>query len=122
MSPAEALSQHQAVCDELHALSLEENSFLQQYRHAPGAEFAARKKALIERLDAVLDALRAAPKGALGEMAYRQAMDSAQRRVLQILQLERENEQLLLRVSLSRSGVGLPTLSPATLDKIYRRS
>lgn len=122
MTPAEALSQHQAVCDELHALSLEENSFLQQHRHAPGAEFAARKRVLIDRLDAVLDALRSAPKGALAESAHRQAMETAQSRVLQILQLERENEQLLLRVSLSRSGVGVPTLSPATLNKIYRRS
>lgn len=121
MTPAQALQQHQQVCDELHALSLEENSFLQQHRHAPGAEFAERKRALIARLDAVLEALREAPKGALSEHSYRTALDATRARVLQILQLERENEQLLLRASLSRTVTGLPTLSPATLGKIYQR-
>jgi hypothetical protein len=122
MTPAQALSQHQAVCDELHALALEENSFLQQHRHAPGADFMARKRTLIDRLEAVLAALRSAPKGALGESSLKSALTAAQSRVLQILQLERENEQLLLRGSLSRSGIERPTLSAATLNKIYRRS
>ena len=119
MTPQEALQQHQQVCDELHALALEENRFLQQHRRAPGEEFAARKRHLIERLDAVLEALRAAPKGALGDSSLRGALDATRARVLQILQLERENEQLLLRASLSRPATS-PTLSPTILSKIYQ--
>jgi hypothetical protein len=120
MTPQQALQQHQQVCDELHALSLEENSFLQQHRHAPGPEFVARKQALLERLDAVLAGLRAAPKGSLAEPSLRSALDATRARVLQILQLERENEQLLLRASLSRPAT-TPTLSPTLLEKIYQR-
>lgn len=120
MTPQQALQQHQQVCDELHALSLEENSFLQQHRHAPGSDFAARKKALIERLDTVLEGLRAAPKGSLNEPSLRAALDATRARVLQILQLERENEQLLLRASLSRTPTS-STFSAAMLEKIYQR-
>lgn len=123
MTPTEALHQHQQLCDELHALSLEENSFLQQHRRAPGPELADRKRQLLERLDTVLGALRTAPKGALGEPSLRQALDATRARVLQILQLERENEQLLLRVSLGahRVATPAPALPPGMLQKIYQR-
>ena len=122
MTPQEALQQHQQLCDELHALSLEENSFLQQHRRAPGADFAERKRGLLERLDAVLAALRTAPKGALGDTSLRTALDATRARVLQILQLERENEQLLLRVSLSGPRVTpVNAAPPAMLQKIYQR-
>lgn len=122
MTPQEALQQHQQLCDELHALSLEENSFLQQHHRAPGPEFAERKRRLLERLDTVLAALRSAPKGALGDASLRTALDATRSRVLQILQLERENEQLLLRVSLSGQRV-TPSSSapPGMLQKIYQR-
>jgi hypothetical protein len=120
MTPTEALQQHQQVCDDLYALALEENSHLQQHRQAPGAGFADRKRALIVRLEEVLVALRAAPAGALGDSNHRLALDATRGRVLQILQLERENEQLLLRASLPRLAPP-PTIPPSVLRHIYQR-
>lgn len=121
MTPMEALLQHQQTCDDLHALALEENRFMQQHRRTPDAAFLDRKRSLLTRLDETLAALRAAPK-AEGPQ-WRQALDRVRARILQILQLERENEQLLLRFSLAGQRVPEPAqaLPAGMLQKIYQR-
>lgn len=126
MTPEEALRQHQAICDELYALALEENRFLQQHRRTPGADLLARKRALLDRLDAALAALRAAPSDGARGSEMRAALDRARSRILQILQLDRENEQLITRYSLARpGGDAAPAAAPAPpagmLQKIYSR-
>jgi hypothetical protein len=117
----EALLQHQQLCDELHELALAENSFLQQHRRAPDAALLDRKRALLTRLDATLAALREA-SGASGCGA---ALEKTRSRILQVLQLDRENEQLLLRYSLSSRPAAPATSSPTApasmLQKIYQR-
>jgi hypothetical protein len=120
MTSTEALLQHQQLCDELHALALEENSFLQQHRCAPDATLLERKRALLDRLNETLAALRGAgpSKGGLGA-----ALEKTRQRILQILQLDRENEQLLLRYSLSSRPATAPVAPavPSMLQKIYQR-
>ena len=51
MTPHQALHQHQQLCDELHALALEENRFLQQHQRVPDAPLLEKKRALLARLD-----------------------------------------------------------------------
>jgi hypothetical protein len=126
MTSLEALHQHQKICDELYDLSLEENRFLQQHRRAPAAELLDRKRGLLARLDAALTALRAPPDGDHRGPDVRAALDRTRQRILQILQLDRENEQLLTRFSLTRAGGGSPdATAPAPpagmLQKIYAR-
>lgn len=123
MNSLQALQLHQQICDELHELALEENRFLQQHRRAPDESLLQRKRALLARLDEALSALRAATKEEAGQPAVRQALDKARARVLQVLQLDKENEQLLLRFSLSAgrpesTGGAVPS---AMLQKIYQR-
>jgi hypothetical protein len=120
MTSPDPLSQHQKICDELYELALEENRFLQQEKRPPQAPLLERKAALLTRLDASLTALRAAPRL---EMSQRAALDNARSRILQVLQLDRENEQLLLRFSLARnpSAVEAPRPPHSALDKIYGR-
>lgn len=121
----EALQQHQQLCDELHELTLEENRFLQQHQRAPDAPLIERKRALLARLDETLAALRNAPRDGSNAPGFRQALEKTRSRILQILQLDKENEQLLLRVSLT--GNRLPAApaatgaSPSMLQKIYQR-
>jgi hypothetical protein len=120
----EALQQHQQVCDELHALALEENRFLQQHQRAPEPALLDRKRSLLARLDATLAALRSAPREGAGTQPFRQALEKTRARILQILQLDRENEQLLLRFSLAtgRLAPAAPSPAPASLlQKIYQR-
>lgn len=123
MISPEAIQQHQQVCDELHALAVEENRFLQQHRRAPDGPLLGRKRALLERLDGTLATLRSSPRGEAAGSAGRQALDKTRERILQILQLDRENEQLLLRFSLTggRVSPAAPALPAAMLQKIYQR-
>ncbi len=124
MTALEALQQHQQLCDELHELALEENRFLQQNRRAPDAALLDRKRALLGRLDEALNALRSAPRDG-ADSTFKQALEKARTRILQILQLDRENEQLLLRYSLtggqSERAPATPAASPSMLQKIYQR-
>ncbi|HET7535433.1 MAG TPA: hypothetical protein VFJ90_03205 [Candidatus Didemnitutus sp.] len=120
----EALQQHQQLCDELHELALEENRFLQQNRRAPDAPLLDRKRALLARLDEALNALRGASRDK-ADTALKQALEKTRTRILQILQLDRENEQLLLRYSLTGGqparAPSAPTAAPSMLQKIYQR-
>ena len=123
MTPMEALQQHQQLCDELHQLALDENRFLQQHRRAPDAALIERKRSLLARLDATLDALRTASRDGVNAASFRQAVEKTRGRILQILQLDRENEQLLLRFSLAgnRLEASPAATSPSILQKIYQR-
>jgi hypothetical protein len=120
----ETLKQHQQICDELHALTLEENRHLQAHRTPPPAEMTGRKRVLLGRLDTNLGLLRSHGAGPEGDRtARRTVIDATRTRVLQILQLDRENEQLLLRHSLNRQAgaTETPSLLPAhLLRKIYQ--
>ncbi len=122
----QALQQHQDLCNELHQLALEENSFLQQHRRVPDAALLDKKKGLLARLDETLAALRAQPRNSAEGAPFRAALDKTRARILQILQLDRENEQLLLRYSLAGASgsVAASTVaspSPSILQKIYQR-
>jgi hypothetical protein len=122
MTPLEALQQHRALCDELHQLALEENRFLQQHRAAPGADLLERKRALLTRLDQTLTALRESPRGGAGT-EFRDAIEQTRSRILQILQLDKENEQLLLRYSLAAARPASATTAPSAslLHRIYQQ-
>lgn len=120
----EALQQHQQVCDELHTLALDENRHLQQHRRAPDAPLLERKRTLLSRLDDTLLALRTASREGVSASDFRQAIEKTRSRILQILQLDKENEQLLLRYSLAGnrlSGGSAPVTPPSVLQKIYQR-
>jgi hypothetical protein len=118
----QALQQHQELCNELHELTLEENRFLQQHRRAPDAELLERKRKMIARLDETLAALRAAPREGTASAPFKQAVEKTRSRILQILQLDKENEQLLLRHSLAGNRApSAPAPAPSVLQSIYQR-
>src|SRR5258708_16959776 len=123
MTPTEALQKHRQHCDELYTLTLEENRFLKEQRRPPEASLVARKRDLLERLTQSLDNIRAVGSGTVGDTARKEAIEKARERILQILHLDRENEQLLMRSSLSRvaKSSSQPTASPAQLQKLYER-
>jgi hypothetical protein len=81
-----------------------------------------RKRGLLEKLDISLAALRALPAASAREPQTRAQLEATRGRILQILQLDKENEQLLLRCSLGagRAPSG-PAPSVSMLQKIYAR-
>lgn len=122
MSPLPALQQHQALCDEIHQAVLDENRFLRQHQRVPDAPMLERKRTLLEKLDVSLGALRALPAASARDPQTRAQLEATRGRILQILQLDKENEQLLLRCSLgSRTVPAGPAPSVSMLQKIYAR-
>ena len=124
MNQLELIRDHHRLCDEIHQCVMEENRFLRQHQRAPDATFVDRKRTLLEKLDGSLAALRAVPAASVRDPEAREQLEKTRGRILQILQLDKENEQLLLRASLASArpdSAAQPTASVAMLQKIYAR-
>jgi hypothetical protein len=124
MTQFEAIRDHQQLCDEIHQCVLEENRFLRQHQRVPDATLLDRKRELLARLDTTLGALRAVPAASARDPQLRAQLENTRARILQILQLDKENEQLLLRCSLAANrpaDTAAPTASVSMLQKIYAR-
>ena len=126
MTPTEALQNHLSLCDEVHQLALEENRFLKQNQRPPDAALLDRKRGLLVRLDESLTAIKsgtaAAPAGRPDPMR-KEIIEKARAKILQILHLDRENEQLLLRYSLGArpSTPAAPAPPASQVQRIYDR-
>lgn len=130
MTSAEALAGHLRLCDDLHQLALEENRILKTNQHLPDAALTERRRRLLAELDESLNAVRAAgadtpPADPVLRERRRETIERARTRILQILHLQRENEQLVLRFSLtgSRPPAAVPASPPpvSQLQKLYDR-
>ncbi len=127
MTSTETLQAHLALCDELYQLALEENRFLKQNQRTPDSSLLDRKRALLARLDTSLTALREGNTGApppRSDAARKEVVEKARAKILQILHLDRENEQLLLRYSLNarpKPAAPAPAAAPSQLQRIYER-
>jgi hypothetical protein len=137
MTPTEALRHHQVLCDELHQLALEENRFLKQNQRVPDGPLLEKKRALLVRLDESLTTLKAgnadtasAPASApasRSDPVRSEIIEKSRAKLLQILHLDRENEQLLLRYSLGvrsprpAQNFTVPAAAPSQLQRIYDR-
>jgi len=125
MTHLETIQEHHRLCDEVHQCTLEENRFLRQHQRAPDEALLARKRALLEKLDQGITALRTLGPVPSGDKTTRDQLEKTRTRILQVLQLDKENEQLLLRCSLNGGRVTpAPHTTPSVsmLQKIYART
>lgn len=124
MTHSDTLLQHHRLCDDLYQCVLDENRFLRQHQTAPGEALLARKKILLGQLDDSLKALRLLPAVPARDAAAAAQLEKTRSRILQVIQLDKENEQLLLKCSLAghRPTAGAaPAPASALLQKIYSR-
>jgi hypothetical protein len=136
MTTTEALQKHLTLCDELHQLVLEENRFLKQQQRVPDAALLDRKRSLLSRLDESLASVKAgnaassatpeAARPIQRDPARREIIEKSRAKLLQILHLDRENEQLLLRHSLGvrparPAAPTAPAAAPSQLQRLYDR-
>jgi hypothetical protein len=126
MTQLETIQEHHQLCDQIHQCILDENRFLRTQQRAPDAPLLERKRALLQKLDETLSALRTMPAASARDPELRAQLEKTRGRILQILQLDKENEQLLLRCSLTsaRPAGAAPaanTASVSMLQKIYAR-
>jgi hypothetical protein len=122
MTHQNPLQNHRKLCDELYQLALEENRFLKEQGRLPSVELVERKQQLLVRLDESLAALRAVPRDQPLPADDQAASEQAKARILQFLHLDRENEQLLLRHSLSpRPPPVASMVGPTHLQRAYQQ-
>lgn len=125
MSQLAPLERHAVICDLLHQCVMDENRHLRQHQRAPDSSLIERKRKLLEQLESTLANLRTEPAASVRDPSAKEDLERTRARILQILQLDKENEQLLLRCSLASarsSGGTTPTAPPLTmLQRIYAR-
>ncbi|HZZ20937.1 MAG TPA: hypothetical protein VFE25_16300 [Opitutaceae bacterium] len=121
MNQWDTLRLHQELCDEVYQCVLEENRSLSLDATRPYPDLLERKRQLLARLDKNLESLKTLPAVSSRDAEALSQLDKARSRILQILQMDKENERLMLRAS-SGGVPSAPTPSSALLKKIYSRS
>lgn len=105
MEPREVLNFHLEICEAVHALLLEENSWLKSKKAAPEQELLERKQALLPQLDESLARLkRLQPELFSPFDDSKKLINDAHSKLLQIFYVDRENEDLLLKLTHAPSG------------------
>jgi len=121
-SPEEVIRAHIALCDEVLALTMEENRILRSTGAAPQEDFLARKRLLLPRLDKSVESLKSVRElGARLSDGARRQVEVAQNKLMKIFMLDRENEQLLLKATMPVAKAGaMPVIKKMPQDKLRR--
>jgi hypothetical protein len=100
MEPCDVLVRHLGLCEEVHALLLEENTWLKTQNTAPEESLIERKQAILPKLDESLSNLkRLQPELFSPFDDSKKLVNESHSKLLQIFYLDRENEELLLKLS-----------------------
>ena len=119
MSLESTLQAHTALCGEIYDLMIEENRHLNASGQPPTDALLERKRALLAALSPSIDSLRAAA-GSVSTPTVRACMEKAMQTILKALLLDRENEQLLLKSTITRrASIAPPRPAAAHLQRIY---
>lgn len=121
MNTLAALEHYNSLCDELDLFMHEENSQLRSHGSDAGS-FLDRKRGILEKLEGALQMLRMA--GPVRTTEHAASCDVRKRvmaKILKLLLLSRESEQLLLKSSVcSAPRVEAPKATPARLANAYK--
>jgi hypothetical protein len=120
MNTQDLLQHHNTLCEELYALTVEENRLLRATNRPPDAAWRTKKQALSDRWSESMAQLKAHPPRA-GEGGG-PLLEQARQRCLQIMHLDRENEKLLLRCSLSAAKPPAAPISRSAAAHAYAPS
>lgn len=128
--PEVIIKQHIDLCEEVYRVLQEENRILRTTGKAPEEAFLEKKRQLLPLLDNSVQALKLVREGSqpTGQRT-RDLVSQGQRIMMKIFLLDRENEQLLLKISanptlaLTRSPQNLQPYrpSPPSVKNAYQR-
>ena len=100
MEPREVIKNHLSLCDEVYSMLLEENTWLKTQKTSPEESLLERKKAILPKLDESLSNLkRLQPELFSPFDDSKKLVSESHSKLLQIFYLDRENEELLLKLS-----------------------
>ncbi len=119
MSLESILQDHTTLCSRIYDLMIEENRHLSTVGTAPDDALLERKRTLLAALTPSLDRLRSVT-GQVTAPETRSIIEKAMQTILKALLLDRENEQLLLKTTITRRGSGIQQRPAAShLQRIY---
>jgi hypothetical protein len=115
MTPEAILKAHERACERLHACLLSENGAIKRFSEFPPQELLKEKQEATKALQATLQLLKQIP--AIEEM-LRPCSEACHGKLMKIIYLSRENEQLLL--GLTRPPRSDATPKPASNAQLRR--
>ena len=114
MEPREIIKTHFELCEKVHEVLLEENSWLKLNKRAPEITFLDKKKELVSELDISLANLKKLKPEFFSPFDdTKQLVSDSHSKLLQIFYLDRENEDLLVKY---HQGSDRETFSRFTVD------
>lgn len=124
MDPREVIKNHLNLCNKVHSLLLEENTWLKSEKKAPSNELLDQKKVMLPQLEVSLENLRKLKPEFFSPFDdSKQLVNDSHAKLLQIFYIDRENEDLLLKLTQSteRQAFNRFTTPPGEIDKIHNR-
>ena len=125
MEPTEVLKAHLELCSEVYSLLLEENTWLKLQKKVPEMEFLQRKKFIVEKLESSLASLKQLKPEYFSPFDNtKKLVSDSHTKLLQIFYLDRENEDLLVKLNqpIDRQSFNRFSVPPEQIDKIHNRS
>jgi hypothetical protein len=124
MEPTEILKQHLLLCNDVHQLLLEENTWLKVQKKVPDMAFLEKKKVIVQRLESSLANLKKLKPEFFSPFDNsKKLVGESHSKLLQIFYLDRENEELLVKLNqpLDRQSFNRFSVSPDQIDQIHNR-
>jgi hypothetical protein len=124
MEPTEVLKQHLELCNDVHQLLLEENTWLKVQKKVPEMQFLDKKKTIVERLELSLANLKKLKPEFFSPFDdSKKLVGESHAKLLQIFYLDRENEELLVKLNqpLDRQSFNRFSVGPDEIDQIHNR-
>lgn len=124
MSLQSILEEHTGLCEQAYQLILDENYLLKRDGHLPDESFLAKKRRFLSSFSESLSALRERQPEFISDLPKCRIMiEKAQQIILKTLLVDRENEQFLLKCTMTaRPLPAVPRVSASHLQKLYRRN
>ena len=122
MEPREVLKKHLELCNQVHSLLLEENTWLKTQKQPSSADILNRKQSLLPELESSLANLKKLKSEFFSPFDdSKKLVNESHSKLLQIFYLDRENEDLLIKLSQSteRQTFNRFTTSPEEIEDIH---
>jgi len=125
VEPTQILKDHLSLCNEVHTLLLEENTWLKVQKKIPEMPFLEKKKVIVQKLESSLVNLKKLKPEFFSPFDNsKKLVGESHAKLLQIFYLDRENEEYMVKLNqpLDRQSFNRFTVGPDEIDQIHHRA
>ena len=124
MEPREVIKAHLLLCEEVHKVLLEENTWLKTKKEPPSMDILDRKQVILPKLEESLaNLIQLKPEYFTPFDDSKKLVGESHSKLLQIFYVDRENEDLLVKLTQSteRQTFNRFTTPPEEIEEIHNR-